>query len=105
MKKKIAILGSTGSIGSSTLDIIRKDKKSFEVVFLSANNNSKKLIKQAREFNVKNVLIKNESLVSKVKFSLKKRDVNVYSGNTNMSDVISGKVDYTIAGIVGIAGL
>ena len=45
MKKKIAILGSTGSIGKFTLDVIRKDKKNFEVVFLSANNNYKKLIK------------------------------------------------------------
>ena len=50
MKKKIAILGSTGSIGKSTLDIIRKDKKSFEIVFLSANNNYAKLVQQAKEF-------------------------------------------------------
>ena len=60
MKKKIAILGSTGSIGKFTLDIIRKDKKNFEVVLLSANNNYKKLIQQAKEFNAKNVLINNE---------------------------------------------
>ena len=53
MKMKIAILGSTGSIGKSTLDVIRKDKNFFEVVFLSANNNYKKLIQQAKEFNVK----------------------------------------------------
>ena len=53
MKKKIAILGSTGSIGKSTLDIIRKDKNNFEVVFLSANNNYKKLTQQAKEFKVK----------------------------------------------------
>ena len=56
MKMKIAILGSTGSIGNNTLDIIKKDKKNFEVIFLSANNNYKKLIQQAKEFNVKNVL-------------------------------------------------
>ena len=59
MKRKIAILGSTGSIGKFTLDVIRKDKKNFEVVLLSANNNYKKLIQQAREFNAKNVLINN----------------------------------------------
>ena len=59
MKKKIAILGSTGSIGKSTLDVVRKNKKFFDVVFLSANSNYKKLIQQAKEFNVKNVLIKN----------------------------------------------
>ena len=60
MKKKIAILGSTGSIGKFTLDIIRKDKKNFDVVLLSANNNYKKLIQQAKEFNAKNVLINNQ---------------------------------------------
>ena len=60
MKKKIAILGSTGSIGKFTLDVIRKDKKNFEVVLLSANNNYKKLIQQAKEFNAKNVLINNK---------------------------------------------
>ena len=60
MKKKIAILGSTGSIGKTTLDIIREDKKNFEIVFLSANNNYKKLIQQAKQFKAKNVLIKNK---------------------------------------------
>ena len=44
MKIKIAILGSTGSIGKSTLDVIRKDKKNFEIILLSANNNYRKLI-------------------------------------------------------------
>ena len=73
MKKKITILGSTGSIGKSTLDIIRKDKKNFEIVFLSANNNYKKLIQQAKEFNVQNVLIKNKIFYETVKNSLKKK--------------------------------
>ena len=73
MKKKIAILGSTGSIGKSTLDIIRRDKKNFDTVFLSANNNYKKLIQQAKEFNVKNVLIKNKIFYEKVKKALKKK--------------------------------
>ena len=69
MKKKIAILGSTGSIGKSTLDVIKKDKKNFEVILLSANNNYKKLIAQAKEFNVKNVLIRNNKFHLKVKKS------------------------------------
>ena len=71
MKMKIAILGSTGSIGKSTLDVIRKDKNFFEVVLLSANNNYKKLIKQAKEFNVKNVLIKNKIFHARTERSLK----------------------------------
>ena len=50
MKKKIAILGSTGSIGRSTLDVIKRDKKNFSIILLSANNNYKKLIEQAKYF-------------------------------------------------------
>jgi 1-deoxy-D-xylulose-5-phosphate reductoisomerase len=67
MKRKIAILGSTGSIGKSTLDIIRKDKKNFDVILLTANNNYKKLIQQAKQFNAKNVLIKNHKFYLRVK--------------------------------------
>ena len=59
MKKKIAILGSTGSIGKNLLEIINKDKKNYEVVLLSANKNHKDLLKQAKKFKVKNVIIKN----------------------------------------------
>ena len=72
MKKKIVILGSTGSIGKSTLEVIKKDKKNFDVILLTANNNYKKLIQQAKQFKAKNVLIKNEKFFSKVKNSLKK---------------------------------
>ena len=105
MKKKIAILGSTGSIGKSTLDIIRKDKKNFDVVFLSANNNYKKLIQQAKEFNVKNVLIKNTIFYERTKKSLKNCKTKVHSGNISITNIISKKLDYTMAAIVGVAGL
>ena len=69
MKKKIAILGSTGSIGQSTLEVIRKDKKNFNIILLSANNNYKKLVEQAKQFKVKNVLIKNHKFYLNVKNS------------------------------------
>ena len=105
MKKKIAILGSTGSIGKSTLDVIRKDKNFFEVVFLSANNNYKKLIQQAKEFNVKNVLIKNKILHARTERSLKNSKTKVYSGDISLTNIISKKLDYTMAAIVGVAGL
>ena len=105
MKKKIAILGSTGSIGRSTLDVIRKDKKSFNVVFLSANNNYKKLIQQAKEFDVKNVVINNKNFYKKVKDSLKKRKTKIYSGDISITNIISEKLDYTMSAIVGLAGL
>ena len=57
--KKIAILGSTGSIGKSLLDIVEKDKKNFEIVLLTANKDYKNLLKQAKKFNVKNLIITN----------------------------------------------
>ena len=103
MKKKIAILGSTGSIGKSTLEVIKKNKKNFDIILLTANNNYKKLIQQAKEFKVKNVLIKNTKFYSKVRKSLKK--TNVYSGNTPIKKIISKKIDYTMSAIVGLAGL
>ena len=59
MRKKIAILGSTGSIGKTLLNIIEKDKRNFEIVLLTANKNYKTLYKQAKKFNVKNLIITN----------------------------------------------
>ena len=105
IKKKISILGSTGSIGKSTLSVIKKNKKFFNVVLLSANNNYKKLIQQAKEFKVKNVIIYNQAFYKKVKKALKKNNTKVYSGDVKLNKIISGKLDYTIAAIVGIAGL
>ncbi len=69
MKKKIAILGSTGSVGKQTIDIIRKNKKNFKVLLLTANKNHKLLSKQIKEFKVKNVIIsdKNSYLILKKK--------------------------------------
>ena len=76
MKKKIVILGSTGSIGNSLLNILNKDIKNFEIILLSAQKNYKKLLQQAKKFNVKNIIIndpkyfklaKNQKNLSKIK--------------------------------------
>jgi 1-deoxy-D-xylulose-5-phosphate reductoisomerase len=105
MKKKIAILGSTGSIGSSTIDIIKKNKNFFTVVLLTANQNYKKLIQQAKSVKAQNVLIKNKTLFHKVKKGLKKTSTKIFIGDIPINKIINKKIDYTIAGIVGIAGL
>jgi len=105
MKRKIAILGSTGSIGKSTLEVIKKDKKNFNVILLSANNNYKKLVQQAKEYKVKNVIIKNKIYFKKVKNLLKKNKTKVYSGDVPLNNIISKKIDFTMAAIVGVAGL
>ena len=105
MKKKIAILGSTGSIGKSTLEVIKKDKNNFDIILLSANNNYRKLIQQAKDFKARNVLIKNKMFYEKVKNSLKNEKTKVYSGNISITDMILSKLDYTMSAIVGLAGL
>ena len=103
MKKKIAILGSTGSIGRSTLEVVKRDIKNFDVILLSANNNYKKLIQQAKQFKAKNVLIKNEKFYLKVRNSLKK--TKVYTGNISIKIIVPKKIDYTMSAVVGLAGL
>jgi len=103
MKKKIAILGSTGSIGKSTLEVIKKDIKNFDVVLLTANNNYRKLIEQAKKFKAKNVLIKNKKFFLKVKKSLK--NTKVYTGDISLKKIVSKKIDYTMSAVVGLAGL
>ncbi len=104
-KKKIIILGSTGSIGKSTLEVIKKDKKNFDIFLLTANNNYKQLIKQAKEFKPRNILIKNKKYFTKIKKSLIGTKTKVYYGNVSINSIISKKIDYTMSAIVGIAGL
>ena len=105
MKKKIVILGSTGSIGKYTLDIIRKDKKNFQIILLTANKNYKKLIKQAKEFNVKNILIYNDKNYEFVKQKLKNKKINIFSRKTKLSKILKKKIDYTMCAISGLDGL
>jgi 1-deoxy-D-xylulose-5-phosphate reductoisomerase len=105
MKRKIAILGSTGSIGRSTLEVINKNKNNFDIVLLTANNNYKKLISQAKYFKVKNVLIYNKSYYYDVRNALRKTKTKVYSGNVPITKIVFKKLDYTMSAIVGIAGL
>ena len=105
MKKKIVILGSTGSIGKSTLEVIKKDKKNFDVILLSAKNNYRKLVKQAKEFKAKNILIKNQNFFEKTKKLVNKKNIKVFSGNASLKNIYSGKIDFTMSAVVGIAGL
>ena len=67
MKKKIAILGSTGSIGKTLIEIVKKDKKNFNIVLLTANKNYKEILKQAKILNVKNIIITNERSFKELK--------------------------------------
>ena len=73
MKKKICILGSTGSIGVSTLEVISKDKKNFDVILLSGNSNYKLLISQATKFKPRYIYSNNFILTEKIKYFCKKK--------------------------------
>ena len=73
MKKKIAILGSTSSIGKSLLRIVEKNKKNFKIELLTANTNYKDLIGQAKKFNVKNIIITDPQSFKKLKLIYKKK--------------------------------
>ncbi len=105
MKKKIAILGSTGSIGKALLKIIKKDKKKFEIVLLTANQNYKKLFKQTKEFNVRNVIIKNKTSYEKFKKINKNKKLKIYNNFQKLSIIFKRKIDYVMSSIVGLDGL
>ncbi len=105
MKKKIAILGSTGSIGKILINIIKKDKKKFEIVLLSADENYKELFKQAKFFKVKNLIITNENSFNKLKKYRFSKKINIYNNFNNLRKIFKKKVDYTMSSISGIQGL
>ena len=105
MKKKIAILGSTGSIGQTLLNIIKKDKKNFEVILLTANKNSKKLLKQAKEFKVKNLIINDENEFNYLKKNTINTNINIFNNYNCFSKIFKKKIDYVMSSIVGLEGL
>ena len=105
MKKKITILGSTGSIGKTLLDIISKDRQNFEIILLTADKNYKLLYKQAKKFNVKNLIITNIDKYNLLKKINKKKDLNIYNNFNNLKKIFNTKVDYSMSSITGINGL
>ena len=107
MKKKIAILGSTGSIGKCIINILKKDKKNFEIIFLAANTNYKELLKQAKIFNVRNLLIADKKIFKKVLNKYKKNtNINFYNNYNSLNKIFKEKkIDYTMSAISGLHGL
>ena len=106
MKKKIAIFGSTGSIGSTLLKIIQKDKKNFKIELLTINKNYKKLINQIKIFNVKNVIICDKKSYLIVKKLLINKPINIYNDFSCLDKIFkNNKIDYTMSAISGFKGL
>lgn len=105
-KRRIAILGSTGSIGRQALDVISQHRDLFKVELLTANNSSDLLIRQAIEFNANAVVICNESKYSEVAEALEPHYIKVFAGMKSVCDLVSSdNIDIVLTSMVGFSGL
>ena len=104
MKKKIAILGSTGSIGKTLIEIIKENKKNFEIVLLTADKSYDEIFKQAKYLNVKNLIINDKKSFNDLK--KKKLDkINIYNNYNSFNNIFKKKIDYVMSSISGFHGL
>ncbi len=104
--KRVAILGSTGSIGTQTLDVIRQHPNDFIVEVLTAQNNCDLLIAQALEFNPNAVVIGNEAAYAKVKEALQPHDIKVFAGQKALAQIVEmDTIDVVLTALVGYSGL
>ena len=105
-KQRLAVLGSTGSIGTQTLDIVRRYGDRFEITTLSAHSNWKKLVEQAVEFTPDNVVIADKTHYTAVRDALADNPVKVYAGSDALEQVVcSEQVDTVVMALVGYSGL
>lgn len=105
-KTRIAILGSTGSIGTQALEVIESYPDMFDLQVITANRNADLLISQAKKFHPNTVVIADESLYQQVKDALQDEDIHVYAGEDALSQVVtSTEVDIVLTAMVGYAGL
>lgn len=106
MKRRIAILGSTGSIGRQTLDVVRQHPDLFQIELLTANRSSALLIEQAKEFDPAHVVICDGSLYGEVSEALQDEGIKVFAGINSVCDLVtSDSVDIVVASMVGFSGL
>ena len=105
-KRKVAILGSTGSIGRQALDVIRQHEDLFEVELLTANNSAELLIQQAIEFDANAVVICNEEKYQEVADALQSHDIKTFAGMDSVCDLVtSDRIDIVLTSMVGFSGL
>ena len=104
MKKKIAILGSTGSIGKTLIKIINKDKKNIDIILLTAEKNYKEIYEQAKIFNVKNIIITNKKSFNELK-KKKLGKIKIFNNFNSFNNIFKNKIDYAMSAISGIHGL
>ena len=105
MKKKIAILGSTGSIGKTIINILDKNKNEFEIKLLSADKDYKTLLNQAKKYKVKNLIITNNKSFEILKKKVSNKNIKVFNNFNSLSSIFNTKIDYVMSSIIGINGL
>ena len=106
MKKKIVLLGSTGSIGKSFLNILKKDVNNCEFLLLSVNSNIKELLKQLKIFTVKNIIVTNKKSYLEIKKKLRNKKINIYNNYDLLNKIFKKqKADYILNAISGLEGL
>ena len=106
MKKQITILGSTGSIGKSLINILKKDKDNFIITLLTVNKNINELLKQIKIFKVKNIIVTNYKQFLKIKDLLKNKKINIYNNFNSIDKIFRNKKnDYIMNAISGLDGL
>ncbi|MCB2072960.1 MAG: 1-deoxy-D-xylulose-5-phosphate reductoisomerase [Novosphingobium sp.] len=103
--RSISILGATGSIGASTLDLVRREKGNWRVVALTANGNCAELARLAREFSAEIAVIADESRLAELRDALSGSDIEAAGGESALVEAAARSADITIAAIVGCAGL
>ena len=105
MKKKIAIIGSTGSIGKTLLKIINKDKKNFDILLLTARKNYKVLLNQAKIFKVRNLIITDKKYFQIANSKNLNKKISIYNSFNELDKMLKKKLDYVMSSIIGLDGL
>ncbi len=106
MKKKIVIFGSTGSIGKTIIDILKKDKNNIQIPLLTTNKNYKELLNQIKIFKVKNIIVTNPNKYKIINDKLKNKKINIYNNFDCLDKIFKNKrIDYVMNAITGLHGL
>ena len=106
VKKKIVILGSTGSIGENTIKLIKKNKKDFDIILLSTNTNVNKVFSQAKQFKVKNIIINNFKKYNLAKKKFKNYKINIFNSFNSLDKILNNKkIHYSMVSVTGLDGL
>ena len=105
MKKKVAILGSTGSIGKNLIQLIKKDISNFDIVLLSGHKNYQELLKQSKLFKVKNIIISDHASFKKFILKNKNKKIKVFNDYNQFKKIFKSRIDYAMCAISGLEGL